>query len=119
MQALIKFLQRQMTAALVRRALRKELKLSRKAIMDCQALLTDALGVSWQLTSREAAAGLVLVRLAKDAPLDDYLNDLGWDLVLTAVGDHSRLVRQISSRAMADIHAWQSARLDLLLAKAA
>ena len=119
MQFMINFLQRQLTAALVRQALRKDVKLSRKAIMDCQKLLTEALGVSWQLTSREAAAGLVLIRLAKDATLEDYLNDRGWDLVLTAVGDHSRLVTQVSSRAMADIHAWQSARLDLLLAKAA
>ena len=119
MQFLIKFLQRQMTAALVRQALRKELKPGRKAIMDCQALLTDALGPSWQATSREAAAGLILVRLAKDAALEDYLNDFGWDLVLTAVGDHSRLVTQVSPRAMADIHAWQSARLEQLLARAA
>jgi hypothetical protein len=119
MQFLSRFLKRQINAALVRRALNKHRKVSRKAILEAQVLLEEALGRDWQRTSREAAAGLVLIRLAKDAALEDYLNDLGWDLVLTAVGDHSRLVTQISLRAMADIHAWQSARLDLLLAKAA
>ena len=119
MNFLNRFFRQFAIAALVRQALRKEQKLTRKAIMNCQALLADALGESWHRSSREAAAGMVLVRLAKDAALEDCINDRGWDLVLTAVGDHSRLVTQISPRAMADIYAWQSVRLDLLLARAA
>ena len=114
-----RIIKRQAVAAMVRQALRKEQKVTRKAIMECQALLEEALGESWHRASREAAAGMVLVRLAKDSALDEVINDRGWDLVLTFVGDHSRLVAQISPRAMQDIHAWQSARLEALLAHAA
>jgi Mn-dependent DtxR family transcriptional regulator len=119
MRYLNRILKRYTTAALVRQGLRKEKKVTRRAIIECQDFLAEALGESWHRASREAAAGLVLLRLAREAVLDDYLTDRGWDSVLTCVGDHSQIVRFVSARAMSDIHAWQSNRLEALLAKAA
>ena len=119
MELLHRILRRQAIAIMVRRALRTEPGVTRRAIMQAQDLLADALGRSWQRASREAAAGMVLVWLARQSELDDYVNERGWELILTSVGDHSRIVMDISPRAMPDLRAWQAVRLEALLAKAA
>ena len=119
MQILHRIFRRQTIAIMVRQALRDEPRVSRKAIMQGQDLLAAALGASWQSASRESAAGMVLVLLARNSELEDFVNERGWELVLTSVGDHSRVVMDISPRAMSDIRAWQTTRLEALLAKAA
>ena len=119
MQYINRILKRYATATLVSQGLRREQKVTRRAIMQCHDLLSDALGQSWQRASREAAAGMVLVLLARESELDDFFNDRGWEMVLTSVGDHSRMVMDISPRTMSDIRAWQATRLEALLAKAA
>ena len=119
MQYINRILKRYATATLVSQGLRREQKVTRRAIMQAQDLLAAALGRGWRRASREAAAGMVLVLLARSAELGDFANEYGWELVLTAVGDHSRTVMEISPRAMPDLRAWQAARLEALLAKAA
>ena len=119
MKFLSRIFRRQAIAIMVREALRAQSGVTRRAIMQCHDLLSDALGQSWQRASREAAAGMVLVRLARDSELDDFVNERGWEMVLTSVGDHSRTIMDISPRAMSDLRAWQATRLEALLAKAA
>ena len=119
MKFLSRLFRRQAIAIMARQALSAQSGVSRRAIMQAQDLLAAALGRGWRRASREAAAGMVLVLLARSAELGDFANEYGWELVLTAVGDHSRTVMEISPRAMPDLRAWQAARLEALLAKAA
>lgn len=119
MKYLHRIFKRHATAALVKRALREDRDVSFKTIMACLHLLAGALGESWHRVSREAAAGMVLVMLAKEAALGDYVNEFGWELVLTFVGEHADIVRYVSPRARTDIDAYQTARLETLLAQAA
>ena len=108
MQFLERIFKRQATARLI----------DHKAIVDCIDLLAGA-HENWSDVSREAAAGMVLVMLAKNARLGDYVNDTGWELVLTFIGDHPEIVDYVSPRAMTDIGARQLTRHDGLLARAA
>lgn len=51
------------------------------AVSNCIYLLAGSLGDSWRALGREAAAGMVLLALARDSALENYLNDCGWKLV--------------------------------------
>jgi len=106
-------------AALVKQGLRDDCQLPGKTIMDSLQLFAGALGDSWQRVSREAAAGMVLIALAKNSSLANYVNACGWQLVLAFVADQPDLVRFISPRAMADIGAYRAADAEPLLAQAA
>lgn len=119
MKFIHRILKRQAAATLVRQALCAERKVNRKAIMECIDLLAGAHGENWSRVSREAAAGMALVMLAKQATLGAYVNDSGWELVPTFIDDHPEIARYVSPRAMRDIDVRQATRLDRLPAEAA
>ena len=119
MKMLKNLFKRRAAATLVRQGLRDEYQASRKTIMDSLELFSGALGDSWSEVSREAAAGMVLVALAKNASLGSYVNATGWQLVLAFIGDHPQLVRYVSPRAIADIGAYRASSIETPLAQAA
>jgi len=106
-------------ADLVRQGLRGEFQMPRETIMDSLQLFSGALGDSWREVSREAAAGMVLVALAKNSSLQHCINATGWKLVLAFVGNQPELFRFVSPRAIADIRAYRTAGADTLIAPAA
>ena len=118
MKLLEKMFKGQAAAALVKRGLCDGCQMTRKAIMDSLQLLAGALGDSWQRVSREAAAGMVLVSLAKNASLASYLNATGWQLVMAFIGDHPDLARNLSPRALAEIGTYRLAGIGGLGAQA-
>jgi hypothetical protein len=109
MKLLEKMFKGQAAAALVKQGLCDGCQMTRSAIMNSLQLLAGALGDSWQRVSREAAAGMVLVMLAKNKSLASYLNSTGWQLVMAFVSDHPELARNLSPRALADIGIYRSA----------
>jgi hypothetical protein len=119
MKILDMLFRRNTVAALARQGLLAERPAGRKPISGSLQLIAGALGDSWKQLSCEAAAGMVLVALAKDSKLQSCLNDRGWELVLTFVGERPELVRHLSPRALADVDAYQAKRLGALLASAA
>ena len=79
-----------------------------KQIMDCIYLLANGLGETWKTASKESAAGMVLVVLAKNIELKNYLNNNGWKLVLSFVRSNPNIARDISPRTLGQIFAYQA-----------
>jgi hypothetical protein len=119
MKLLTNMYKKHAAAALVKQGLRDERQASREAITDSLELFCGSLGDSWDEVSPEAAAGMVLVALAKNSSLAHYVNACGWRLVLAFVGDQPDLVRYVSPRAMADIGTYRAAGIGGLGAQAA
>ena len=109
MKLLAKLFKKTAATTLVRQGLRDERQPSQEAITDSLELFSGSLGDSWDEVSPEAAAGMVLVALAKNSSLAHYVNACGWRLVLAFVGDQPDLLRYVSPRAMADICAYRAA----------
>ncbi|MCG6888901.1 MAG: hypothetical protein LJE92_04885 [Gammaproteobacteria bacterium] len=95
-------------AALVKRGLANADTVTFKQIMDCIYLLANGLGETWKKASKEAAAGMVLVALAKNIELKSYLNNNGWKLVLSFIRTNPKIVGDISPRTMGEIFAYQA-----------
>ena len=95
-------------ARLVKRGLANEDTASFKQIMDCIYLLANGLGETWKSASKEAAAGMVLVALAKNIELRNYLNSNGWQLVLSFIRANPKIAKNISPRTMGEIFAYQA-----------
>jgi hypothetical protein len=95
-------------ATLVKHGLANEETASVKQITDCIFLLANGLGETWKTASKEAAAGMVLVMLAKNIELKNYLNNNGWKLVLSFVSTNPKIARGISPRTMSQIFAYQA-----------
>ena len=85
-------------------------------ILDCVFLLKNATGEAWKRTNRETVAGMVLVVLAKNVELKNYLNATGWKLVLSFVKSSPDIARSISPRAMGEILSYQVATREPMLA---
>lgn len=81
---------------------------SSKEIADCIYLLANATGELWKKASQEAAAGMVLIVLARDAGLANYLNSSGWKLVLGFINSNPDIAVKISPRTMGEILSYQS-----------
>ena len=96
-------------ATLVKLGLANEDTASVKQIKDCIFLLANGLGETWKSASKEAAAGMVLVVLAKNIELRNYLNNNGWKLVLSFVRANPKIAKDISPRTMGEIFAYQAA----------
>lgn len=96
------------TTVLVKRGLADQDAVSGKEIRDCIYLLECALGDTWKETSRQAAAGMVLMSLAKDKALSQILNACGWNLVMALVQSVPRITREISSHKRAEIDDYRS-----------
>ena len=80
-----------------------------KQIRDCIYLLRNALGDTWQMASKEAAAGMALVALARDVTLQRYLNCDGWKLVLSFVSANPEMAGSLSPRIASEIHCYREA----------
>ena len=101
-------------ARLVKGGLANENTASFKQIMDCIYLLANGLGETWKSASKEAAAGMVLIALAKNAELKSYLNNNGWKLVVSFVRSNPNIAKALSPRTMSEIFSYQqTARLPM------
>lgn len=76
-------------------------------IRDCIFLLGNALGESWKTASKEAAAGMALVALARGAQLHQYLNRDGWKLVLSFVTANPEIACNLSPRTVGEIFCYR------------
>jgi len=94
---------------LVENGLVSEQAISREEILDCVFLVADIMRETWQTMSRETAAGMVLVVLAKNARLKDYVNTIGWDLVLNLIKTNPEIADDIAPGALAEINMYQAA----------
>ncbi len=94
-------------ASLVENALVNGNTKTKKEIIDCIFLLANSMGDTWKNMSKEAAAGMALVVLAKNAMLRSYLNPTGWNLVLNFIESNPKLVRDISPGTLAEINSYQ------------
>jgi len=59
--------------------------------------------------TRETAAGMVLAVLAQNAKLKDYINAVGWDLVLNLIKTNPKLANDIAPGTLAEINLSQAA----------
>lgn len=96
------------TTLLVKRGLCDQDAVTSKEIRDIIYLLECALGDTWKNATRQAAAGMVLMSLAKNRALSQVLNSSGWKLVVGLVQSTPRIVRDISTAKRAEIHQYQS-----------
>jgi len=97
------------TAMLVKNGLvSAEIKTS-KEILDCIFIVADVLGETWKTASKEIAAGIVLVVLAKNVMLKDYINAAGWDLVLNLIKTNPEFAKDIAPGTLAEINMYQAA----------
>ena len=95
-------------ARLVKGGLANENTTSFKQIMDCIYLLANGLGETWKTASKEAAAGMVLVALAKNIELRNYLNSNGWQLVLNFIRANPTIAKDLSPRTRDEILTYQA-----------
>ena len=97
------------TAMLVENGLVSERAITRKEILDCVFIVADVMRETWQTMTRETAAGMVLVVLAKNARLKDYINAAGWGLVLNLIKTNPEIAKDITPEALAEINLYQAA----------
>jgi len=93
---------------LVKKGLADQNAITGKEIRDTIYLLECSLGDTWKNTTRQAAAGMVLMSLARNRALRQILNSSGWNLVLTLVQSIPNFERGISSGRRAEIYQYQS-----------
>lgn len=96
------------TATLVKQGLANQDTITMKEIMDCIFLVADVMRETWKYLSKEAAAGMVLVILLKNAMLKNYLNAAGWELVLTFIKSNPKIAKDISRRTWAEINSYHA-----------
>lgn len=97
------------TAKLVENGLVNEEAVSRKEILDCVFLVADVMREKWKSMTRETAAGIVLVALAKNAMLKDYINSAGWDLVSNLIKTNPEFAKDIAAGTLAEINSYRVA----------
>ena len=86
-----------------------------KEIADCVYLLANNTGEAWKNASKEAAAGMALIVLAKNLDLKNYLNATGWNLVLSFVTSTPDIAKDLSPRTIGEIFSYQLAAREPLL----
>ncbi len=109
------FYKKTTAATLVRQGLANGATASSKQIKDCIVLLANGLGENWKSASKEAAAGMVLVVLAKNDALKNCLNNNGWNLVLNFVYSNPKIAKAISPRTMGEIFSYQASAPQAML----
>ena len=92
---------------LVREGMVNKESFSIKEITDCIFLMANATGDYWKTASKEAAAGMVLIVLAKNSELKNYLNATGWNLVLNFVESHPIVAKDLSPKITGEIFSYQ------------
>jgi hypothetical protein len=103
-------------ATLVKEGLANKESVSVKEIADCVFLMANATGDAWKSASKEAAAGMVLIVLARNTELKTYLNATGWKLVLSFVKSSPTIAKSLSPRTMGEIFSYQLAAEEPMLA---
>ena len=96
------------TARLVENGLVNEQAVSRKEILDCVFLVADVMREKWKSMTRETAAGIVLVVLAKNTRLKDYINAAGWQLVSNLIKTNPEFAKDMAAGALAEINSYQA-----------
>ena len=84
--------------------LRAERGIAEGAVSNSIHLLAGSLGDAWTARGLQAAAGMVLLALAKNDSLDAYLNDCGWELVSACLGAYPGLTSSLSPQTLLDFH---------------
>ena len=103
-------------ATLVREGMVNRESVTIKEIADCVFLLANNTGEAWKNASKEAAAGMALIVLARNSELKNYLNATGWKLVVSFVKSSPDIARDISPRTMGEIFSYQLAAREPMLA---
>jgi hypothetical protein len=96
------------TASLVENGLNNEKAVTRKEIQDCVFIVADVMSEIWKTASKETAAGIVLVVLAKNAMLKNTINATGWNLVSNLFKTNPEIAADISSGTLAEINRYQA-----------
>jgi hypothetical protein len=96
------------TASLVENGLNDEKAITRKEIQDCVFIVADVMSEIWKTASKETAAGIVLVVLAKNSMLKDTINATGWNLVSNLFKTNPEFAADISSGTLAEINRYQA-----------
>ena len=97
------------TARLVENGLVNEEAVTRKEILDCVFLVADVMREKWRSMTREPAAGIVLVVLAKNSTLKDYINASGWVLVSNLIKSNPEFAKDMAPGTLAEINSYQAA----------
>lgn len=97
------------TARLVENGLVNEEAVTRKEILDCVFLVADVMREKWRSMTRETAAGIVLVVLAKNSTLKDYINASGWVLVSNLIKANPEFAKDMAPGTLAEINSYQTA----------
>ena len=96
------------TARLIENGLANGEAVTRKEILDCEFLVADVMREKWNSMTRETAAGIVLVVLAKNTRLKDYINAAGWHLVSNLVKTNPEFAKDMAAGALAEINSYQA-----------
>ena len=96
------------TARLVENGLVNGEAVTRKEILDCEFLVADVMREKWKSMTRETAAGMVLVVLAKNARLKDYINATGWALVSNLIKTKPEIAKDIAAGTLMEINSYQA-----------
>ncbi|MCP4334838.1 MAG: hypothetical protein GY785_19460 [Gammaproteobacteria bacterium] len=105
-----------LAVTLVKEGMVNRESVSIKEVADCVYLLANNTGEAWKSASKEAAAGMVLIVLAKNSDLKNYLNATGWKLVVSFIKTKPDIARNISPRTMGEILSYQLATREPMLA---
>ena len=97
------------TARLVESGLVNGETVTRKEILDCEFLVADVMREKWKTISKETAAGIVLVVLAKNALLKEFINAAGWELVSNLVKTNPEFAKDMAAGTLAEISLYQAA----------
>jgi len=119
MKFFTRFNRRNATARLVFAGLLEGQRRGRRNISNTMHLLAGALGDSFDSLHPRAAAGMVLLALAKNSTLGRCLNDSGWALVIALLDEHPEIAARLSPGTSLEIAGRRPARPDLPIAQAA
>ncbi len=97
------------TAQLVENGLVNKEVATKKEILDCVFLVADIMREKWKTMTRETAAGVVLVVLAKNVLLKDYINATGWGLVSNLIKTNPEIAKDIAAGTLMEINSYQAA----------
>ena len=95
------------SATLVINGLARRDSTSHKQVREHMLRLARGLGEIWKSASREAAAGMVLLALAQNRDLRQYLNNHGWNLVIDFVTANPEIAKHISPRTIGEILSYE------------
>ena len=102
--------QKSKVTTLVQQGLANSEIVTAQQIRDCIYLLGSSLGDTWKAASKEVAAGMALLALARDAQLPQYLNRNGWMLVMSFITANPGMASSLSLRTIGEIISYRQAQ---------